>query len=83
MVRKRQKFTFMMDEGLRADLEAHQQRIEKDTGLKVSLNETMAGLMRLGLATGKRKLKNRTKKTPGSIRLDPNAPILQQVRERT
>ncbi|MCL7421538.1 MAG: hypothetical protein M8364_11605 [Methylobacter sp.] len=78
------KISLVIDNELKQRIDDHRAQIHDETGLNVSLNETASSLLRKALSEseGKRKLKTRRKNTPG-IRINPDANILKQVRERT
>ncbi|MFM0083752.1 hypothetical protein P0D72_33485 [Paraburkholderia sediminicola] len=45
----KERFTVVAERDLLAAIEAHKQRIEQQTGLRVTLSQAAAGLLRRGL----------------------------------
>lgn len=48
---KAERFSVVADRDLLAAIEAHKERVERATGMRVSLSQAAAGLLRRGLET--------------------------------
>ena len=78
---KKPKISLVIDTELKKQIDDYRALVKEETGLNISLNEIGASLLRKGLDEGKRrKLKTARRNKPGNVRLDPNGPILAQVR---